>query len=144
MSMTTNPEAGTDGLVAMCVDDSVFDLKLNERVLTRSEAFDQILQFASGIDALAYMRENPKPDVIFLDVNMPMMDGFDFLEAATQEFGETFTCRVVIMLTSSLNPNDRARAERFEAVRAFLSKPLTVDGARDVASRVAIQEFVRR
>ncbi|MEL7344234.1 MAG: response regulator [Pseudomonadota bacterium] len=126
-------------LTAVCVDDSEFDRKLHDRVLKRSGAFAELLHFASGEAALDYLRATPKmPDVIFLDVHMPIMSGFDFLAAATQEFGHGFTSRVVIMLTTSLNPADRARAESFGVVRDYLNKPLTLQEAQRVADRTRI------
>ena len=125
-------------LTAMCIDDSEFDLKLNLRVLNRSGAFADVLLFTAAQDALEHLRSTPGPiDAIFLDINMPVMNGFDFLETASREFGEeSFAHSVVIMLTSSLNPKDRKRAEMFAAVHDFLSKPLTVEDADAVAERV--------
>ena len=132
-----HPRNTADALIAMCIDDTEFDLMLNKRVLRRSGAFETILQFTGGEEALAHMRTAPRrADVIFLDINMPVMNGFEFIQAATNEFGANFARSVVIMLTSSLNPKDRAMAEEFEAVREFLSKPLTVEDACDVAHRV--------
>ncbi len=129
-------------LTAVCVDDSEFDRKLHDRVLRRSGAFGEMYHFPSGEDALVHLRNTPQmPDVIFLDVNMPIMSGFDFLQAATEEFGDGFTSRVVIMLTTSLNPEDRKRAEAFKVVRDFLNKPLTVEEAKDVA--MATRRIVR-
>ena len=132
MTRPSDPRA----LSALCIDDSLFDLKLNERILMRCGAFAEITQFPNARDALDHMRTGHRPDVIFLDVNMPCMDGFEFLQAATEEFGSAFDKRVVVMLTSSLNPNDRARAEAFAVVQAFLSKPLTVDSANEIADAI--------
>ncbi len=125
-----------DKLEAWTIDDSEFDRKLNRRILIRSGAFAQIEEFPSAQDALDALRSRQSfPDVIFLDVMMPVKNGFDFLAEATEEFDEAFTSRVVIMLTSSLNPDDRARAEQFKAVQEFLSKPLTVDDVHSVAEK---------
>lgn len=123
-------------LVAWTIDDSEFDRKLNRRILTRSGSFAHIFDFPSAQDALDELREiRVFPHVIFLDVMMPIMNGFDFLAEATAEFGESFSSRVVIMLTSSLNPDDRARAESYCAVQEFLSKPLTIYDVQTIAAR---------
>ncbi|MEO0370831.1 MAG: response regulator [Pseudomonadota bacterium] len=126
-------------LVAWTIDDSEFDMKLNHRILTRSGAFVQVHGFHSPQDALDELRALADfPHVIFLDVIMPVMNGFDFLATATQEFGDDFASSVVIMLTSSLNPRDRAKAEAFDAVRGFLPKPLTIHDSQQVATDAAI------
>ncbi len=67
---------------------------------------------------------------------MPRMNGFEFLEAAAERFGPQFAKVVVIMLTTSLNPGDRQRAEAFEVVREFLNKPLTVEDVIEVGRLV--------
>ena len=132
--MKTDPAVS---LTAMCIDDSELDLMLNERILRRSGVFDTILKFTSAAEALDYLRGHIGPvDAIFLDVNMPAKNGFEFLEAATSEFGDDFARCVVIMLTSSLNPDDETRARSFAAVRDFLTKPLSVESSRQVAEWV--------
>ena len=128
-----------EGLVAWTIDDSEFDRKLNRRVLTRSNADSEIFDFPSAQDALDELHQiKTFPHLIFLDVKMPIKDGFDFLTEATERFGESFTSRVVIMLTSSLNPSDYTRAQTFPVVKDFLSKPLTVDDAQDIAKQTLI------
>lgn len=122
--------------VAWTIDDSEFDRKLNRRVLARSGAFTDIRDFASAQEALDTLRETHVfPDVIFLDVMMPIKTGFDFLIEATDEFGDALNSSAVIMLTSSLNPDDRARAKGFSAVQDYLSKPLTLSGVHSATRR---------
>lgn len=129
-------------LTALCIDDSDLDLMLNERVLRRSGVFDVILKFNTVDGALAYLRDHKGPaDAIFLDVNMPAKNGFDFLEAATAEFGADFARCVVIMLTSSLNQADADKADEFDAVRDFMTKPLSVAGSQQVAEWVRTSHY---
>jgi CheY-like chemotaxis protein len=122
-------------LVAMCIDDAAIDLRLNARVLRATGLYEPILTFVSGEDALDHFRGHPdRPvDVIFLDVNMPRMTGFEFLEAAMAEFGPDVAGAVVIMLTTSLHPRDRAQAGRFDIIREYLPKPLTEETAVRIA-----------
>jgi CheY-like chemotaxis protein len=65
------------------------------------------------------------PDVIFLDINMPRMNGFEFLAAAQDLLGAAALPPVVMMLTTSLDPRDRVRASAFAAVKSYINKPLT-------------------
>ena len=71
-------------------------------------------------------RKEPAPNLILLDINMPKLDGFEFLDAASKALGADFAV-VVVMLTTSLNPADRDRAKQYAAIKEYLNKPLTVD-----------------
>lgn len=139
MNITMDDMADGQGkqrqLTAMCIDDEVIDLKLNERVLARSGEYGEVLNFSMAEDALEHLRANrgKRIDVIFLDINMPRMSGFDFLEAAVKELGRSFAKCVVVMLTTSLHQRDKDRAESIGAIRDYLAKPITVEEARRVA-----------
>ncbi|MEP5731934.1 MAG: response regulator [Sulfitobacter sp.] len=115
--------------LAILIDDEEIDQRQYNRILKKSGMVGEVLTFTYADDALEYLKSHPGlcVDVIFLDINMPRMNGFEFLEAATAEFGDTFAKIVVAMLTTSLNPDDRARAEGFDVVRDFINKPLTVE-----------------
>ena len=120
----------------MLVDDEEIDQKTYQRVLKRSGMVEEILIFTYATDALEYLKSNPEQtvDVIFLDINMPRMNGFEFLEAATKELGEAFARMVIVMLTTSIDPKDRKRAEDNPLVRDFLDKPLTIGHVEHVAN----------
>ncbi|SKB59101.1 Response regulator receiver domain-containing protein [Parapedobacter luteus] len=84
----------------------------------------------SAMDALAYL-ENCKsapeslPDLIFLDINMPQMSGFDLL-GEYQKLPEEIQKRcIIVMLSSSLHPEDRQRAMESPFVHKFISKPIS-------------------
>lgn len=120
--------------LAILIDDNEIDQRFYNRVLQRSGLVEEVLTFTLAEDALAHLTVSRglEVDVIFLDINMPRMDGFEFLEAATDQFGSQFAKVVVAMLTTSLNPADRDRAESFEVVKDFIDKPLTVEHVENI------------
>jgi CheY-like chemotaxis protein len=75
------------------------------------------------------------PDIIFLDINMPKMDGWQFLERYAKLDAEIKTKIVLIMLTTSLNPDDRNRAISYKEINGFNNKYLTAEMVLDVLSK---------
>ena len=123
----------------MTIDDEPIDQMIYKRVLTRSGIVENVIDFQLAEDALAYFRseDHERPDIVFLDIHMPRMNGFEFLEQAIAEFGEEFANCVIIMLTTSLDPQDRERAGQYSMVRDYLSKPLTIDNVESAARFLA-------
>lgn len=124
--------------LALLIDDEKIDQMIYRRVMQRSGLVHQTLSFSMAQDALDYLKREDRPevDVIFLDINMPRMNGFEFLDAATAEFGEDFAKLVIVMLTTSINPADHALATSYSAVRKFIYKPLTREHVFEVAELV--------
>ncbi len=120
--MNASPKIGR----LMMIDDDAVDHKLCQRLIARSGLVDEFVGFLSAEEALAHLGDaaNPAVDVILLDVNMPRMNGFEFLDTAIQQLGEGFAQVVVVMLTTSLDPKDEERARSFSIVREFCHKPL--------------------
>lgn len=89
----------------------------------------------SGMKALNYLRKSTEdilsreafiaPDLVFLDINMPRMNGWEFLTEFRKISNQDAPKPVIIMLTTSLNPDDKQRAENIPEITDFENKPLT-------------------
>lgn len=115
--------------VVLVVDDESIDQMLCQRVIKRSNLVETTMAFQYPDEALDFLSEPDRPevDVILLDINMPRMDGFEFLEAAVSKFGKDFTKMVVVMVTTSLNPADKERAQQIDVFKEFVNKPINQD-----------------
>lgn len=120
----------------MLVDDDKIGLVLMNRLIERSGLVGQCISFLYADEALEHLKTTDRDliDVIFLDINMPRMNGFEFLDAATEQLGSNFARAVVVMLTTSLRPEDMARARGYEVVREYINKPVTLDDLHAVAA----------
>lgn len=123
----------------MLIDDSEPDTLYTSIVLQRCGQPFEVTTFESARDALAHLeRGGLPPDIILLDINMPGMDGFEFLEHYQKLGPMQRAGAVVVMLTSSPDPADRERAMNYPVVRAYLTKPV------DAASAAALVQYVAR
>ncbi|MEM6573033.1 MAG: response regulator [Pseudomonadota bacterium] len=126
------------------IDDDETDQYLYRRIIERSGLVATLNFFSLAEDALAYLRrkDRPRVDLITLDINMPRMDGFEFLDQAQAEFGTRFEHSVVVLLTTSLNPADRSRALAYPMVRDILNKPLTSQNVATLAEVCREEAYV--
>lgn len=111
----------------LIVDDDTVARFLVQRILIRKNVSKQILTASNGEEALKVINQNCSgdtcPELIFLDINMPIMDGFEFLEVFQRSDYSNLPIKIVL-LTSSFNPKDVERAKNYP-VAAHLLKPLT-------------------
>lgn len=123
----------------MVIDDSKIDQMLYKRIIRRSGLVGTVESFYYAQEALEFLSDpsHTPIDLILLDINMPRMSGLEFLDQATTRFGPRFAGMIVVMLTTSLNPEDKRRASSFDAVKAFYNKPLTVEHVANVAELIA-------
>lgn len=108
------------------IDDNEDDLLFTRIVLGRSGCPVDTVEFTSAQDALQHFADQAPEQraLVLLDINMPGMSGFDFLEAYETLPQSSRQALVVVMLTSSIDDRDRERALRFPSVKGFANKPL--------------------
>ncbi|RPD49725.1 response regulator [Hymenobacter sediminis] len=114
----------------LLVDDDKTTNFLNELMLRKLDVADKLLVALNGQEALQILQEHCAqsasscPVLIFLDINMPVMNGFEFLDAYSQLPWIQQRTTIIVMLTTSLHSRDLRRAEELP-VAGFVSKPLT-------------------
>lgn len=109
----------------MLIDDSESDLLYTRIILQRAAVPYEVQAFESAREALAALKDGTAPvDLILLDINMPGMNGFEFLEAYQALRGDQQADAVVVMLTSSPHAADRDRALAFDCVKGYVTKPI--------------------
>lgn len=113
----------------LCVDDDDVALFIS-KVLIQNASFAAEIETAStGSKALDYFETlnegDNAPEVIFLDLNMPEMDGWQFLTEFQKKYGNKYSNIYIVILSSTIDDNDRLRADKHKLVDRFICKPLT-------------------
>ena len=118
----------------MCIDDDPITQMLIKKVVQKACFSKEIINAQNGEEALEILyklKDNSKealiPQLIFLDLNMPVMGGWEFLDFfITSNYSDTNSTKVII-LTSTIDPMDKEKSETYQNVIAFQSKPITVE-----------------
>ena len=116
----------------LLIDDDKITNTLNEMVIKKSGYAERIESVQNGIEALEYLMKDqgegyPRPDLMFLDINMPGMDGWEFIEEYSKLDKRYQGNLIVVMLTTSLNPDDKDRSDDSNQLNDFINKPLTTE-----------------
>ena len=118
-----------DKLNFIIIDDSKLDCFIAEKIIRNSGKAGDITSFTSAPLALEHIKTSPVPPAddkttVLLDIQMPVMNGFDFVEAFEQLPVETTGGYNLYMLSSSINENDLNKVKNFQSIKQFLNKPL--------------------
>ena|SRR5690606_9477550 len=106
------------------IDDDPINNLINKRLISKLGITAEIIEFSEAEKALQYVKPpDDKECLILLDINMPVMNGWDFLASYTSLQGRNN--ETVIMLSSSIDHHDRQRSQAFSCVQDFIEKPLT-------------------
>ena len=116
----------------MLVDDSESDNYFHKLIIQEAGLNVEVEDCVEASEALrriakAVAGERPMPDIILLDINMPAIDGWQFLDAYAGIVPISVVTPVVVMLSNSANPADKARADSIPLIKGFCSKPLAPD-----------------
>ena len=109
----------------LLVDDDDATNYIHQHVIREINFAKHIIVAKNGREALTYLtRKNDyiKPDIIFLDINMPVMDGWEFLEEYKELEEELKSEMMVVMLSTSLNPADKLNSESSVNIKRFINQ----------------------
>lgn len=110
------------------IDDNEADNVFHEIMIRRAGFTGEVLVFENGLEALKWFESDRDsvPTCVFLDINMPLMDGFEVAEKASPLIEDKPTV-MLVMLTSSGSPADKERALSIPVIRDYVTKPLSAE-----------------
>lgn len=119
----------------LCIDDDPITLMLCKMVITKASFSNEIATAKNGEEALKYFNTlkqtnsnsnfKKQPQLIFLDLNMPVMGGWEFLDSFRTSDYSDYNDTKVIILSSTIDPEDLEKSKKYPMVIDFLSKPIS-------------------
>jgi len=119
----------TKKLHFIVIDDSKLDCFIAEKIIKNTGISESIKSFLQATEALDYIKSIPVDEqtrtIILVDIQMPVMNGFEFVEAFEKLPADLIKNYTIFIISSSINENDLARVHTYATVKQFLNKPLT-------------------
>lgn len=121
----------------MLVDDNEDDNFFHERAIKKVSPTNIVITKNSGNDALEYLKskQDPRSELIFLDINMPRMNGWEFLDNYNRLDKELQCQAIIVMLTTSDNSDDLEKSKKRSIVSDYITKPLTEEKIQDIIDK---------
>jgi CheY-like chemotaxis protein len=124
----------------LLVDDDDVTLMICKLRLKKSQFCEDVYTADNGEEAIQFFRdqvnlppsERTIPELIFLDINMPILNGWDFLEEFDRSFSPMFPHIKIKILSSSVDPKDQEKAAKHPLIMGFITKPLTDDNLKEL------------
>lgn len=117
----------------MLIDDNEIDNLINQKMIEASNLAEHVFTHTGARGAIEFLKNIQQlsgsflPEIIFLDIDMPLMDGFQFLEEFEKLSDNVKNNCGVVMLTSSINPQDLNKAKKSAYVKKYINKPLSAE-----------------
>ncbi|TAF67456.1 MAG: response regulator [Cytophagales bacterium] len=121
----------------MLVDDDKINNLINQKMLARYESQLSISVYDAAEDALeAILGDTDQPDLVLLDINMPVMSGWELLDKLIAQNKTNF---LVVMLTSSIDSKDVNKTSQYAMVKGYMVKPLNNEKIVDILTRMIVE-----
>ena len=136
----------------LCVDDDAISLMICKTAIKNAGLSEEVITASNGEDAIEYYANFTKnlesdsndiyPRLIFLDLNMPIIDGWEFLDDYMNLYYEKFKDTKVVILSSSVDPQDKERAKKYPIVIDFYSKPISQKILKEIQVKLNQNNFL--
>jgi CheY-like chemotaxis protein len=136
----------------LLIDDDMVTWAICEMVLNKTSFTEKVEKLGNGKEGIdyfsSYFEKKKKgehdliaPDLILLDLNMPVMDGWTFLEDYIRKYADRLPDTKIAILSSTVNPEDFIKAQKYSIVIDFINKPLTIELIEELKSHEAFKKY---
>ncbi len=124
----------------LCVEDDAITIMFTRQILIKSNFTKDVLTARNGQEAIDLLSAATYSDLdlILLDINMPVMNGWEFLDEYTRHLKQKYPNTAVVILSSSVFSDDFEKADSYEVVAEFNNKPFTMEMVTRLKERMAL------